>query len=740
MKKQILSLAFLAATTIPAFAGGAAFWTPSERTGEKSRIEAESYLTYQLRFADMANALRKATQNPQGAVAISLPVPDGSNKTFLVWETPISTGDFYQKYPDLLTYTGTQKDNPAVTVKIDVGEGAFHAMILDGTAQYFIDPFSLANDGSYIVYDRKAMNPDAREKMRCELDAVAKAVPDPAPNPAALLTNGAVKHTYRLALACTGEYARAATGLSNPTKVQVLAKMITTMNRVNGIYETELAATMQLVPNTDTLIFTNGATDPYTNSNSSAMLGENQAVVDARIGSGNYDIGHVFSTGGGGVAALGSLCNNSTKARGVTGSSSPVGDPFDVDFVAHEMGHQFGAQHTFNAGTGGSCGGGNRSGSSAYEPGSGSTIMAYAGICGSSDNLQRNSDAYFHFKSLDQTTTRISQVPTCGTSTNTGNPIPAIAQAPATYNIPWYTPFELTAPTVSGTGVTYSWEQDDLGSASSYNTADTAGPVWRSNTPTSSPTRVFPAMSRLLLNLPGLIGDRLPTVGRTTTFRLTVRDVRNGTGAFAISNSDLVKVQSIKAADTFKITNLLLSTDTLIGGGQKTITWNVSNSTAAPINCNAVDIYYSVDGGQTFPYTLASNVPNTGSATVTIPNITTVNGRIKLKASNSIFFVINRALLRTEFDPSSIHNVSGAEKLVKVYPVPAKDVVKLEIPGNLSSVNAVLYNNMGQQVWKGRFESGVNIFPVAALPVGAYYFRLQNVEQGFAETTSFVVQ
>ncbi len=739
MKKYILSLALLAAA-VPAFAGGApsSFWSQTETRPTPPRIGAESYLSYRLSFTDMVNALKGAAQHPQGAVALRLPLPDGSVRTFQVWETPIATGDLYENYPDLRVYTGTQQDKPEVTVKIDVGDGFFHAMILDGGAQYFIDPHSLLQDDHYIVYDRKNMSKDGREMMRCELEAAAVVAPGGG-SPGELLANGTIKRTYRLALACTGEYARTVTGLINPAKSQVLARMITSINRVNGIYEREIAATLQLIPNTDVLIYTDGATDPYTNNNGPAMLAENQAVVDSRIGNANYDIGHVFSTGGGGIASKGSLCISSAKARGVTGSPNPIGDPFDVDFVAHEIGHQFGGDHTFNANTG-NCSG-NGAVSSAFEPGSGSTIMAYAGICGGSDNIQGRSDAYFHFRSLDQTTTHMTNVAGCGVTAATAHTPPVIAQPGASYNIPWLTPFELTADPVAGTAVTYCWEQSDLGNfRASYTEASATGPVWRTQAPTPDRTRTFPSLSRLLANQTGTAGDRPVAVGRTMNFRLTVRDVKNGTGAFNMSNPNLAAVRTIQATDTFRITNLLLTTDTLAGGQPKTVTWNVSNTTAAPINCDKVDIYYSVDSGRTWPFLMASNVPNNGSATVVIPNIATNKGRIKIKASNNIFFVINRALLRVAFDPASVHNVSGTEKLVKIYPVPAKDVVKLEIPGNLTSVNAVLYNNMGQQVWKGRFESGVNTFPVAALPVGNYYFRLQNVEKGFAETTPFVVQ
>src|SRR5690606_22782836 len=180
-----------------------------------------------------------------------------------------------------------------------------------------------------------------------------------------------------------------------PTKLNVLSAMVTTINRVNGIYEKELSVSLELIGDNDTLIYLNGSTDPFdANNNGGALLGQNQTNTNTVIGAANYDIGHIFSTDGGGIAFLGCVCANNQKARGVTGSPSPVGDPFDVDYVAHEMGHQFGANHSFNA-----CSG-TESQQNAFEPGSGSTIMAYAGICGPVNNLQANSHDYFHITSL----------------------------------------------------------------------------------------------------------------------------------------------------------------------------------------------------------------------------------------------------------------------------------------------------------------------------------------------------
>ncbi len=316
-------------------------------------IVPQAYYTLKLDVNGMKNFLSEVSKEFSIESAtktdfIYLPVPDGSLQKFSILESPIMESALGKKYPEIKTYVGKGIDDPFATVRLDFTPLGFHAMILSPAGDIFIDPYSLGDVENYISYYRKDyINENksfecdliAEENKLQELEYLKQSI--------TLTPTGPQLRTYRLAVACTGEYAAVFGG----TVPAALAAIVTSVNRVNGVYEKEVAVRMVLVANNDTLVFTNASTDPYSNNDGGAMLSQNITTVNARIGSLYYDIGHVFSTGGGGVAYLGCVCGFS-KAGGVTGSPSPIGDPFDIDYVAHEMGHQFGGNHSFNGTTG----------------------------------------------------------------------------------------------------------------------------------------------------------------------------------------------------------------------------------------------------------------------------------------------------------------------------------------------------------------------------------------------------
>lgn len=573
--------------------------------------------------------VHSATRQTSGLL-FEMPMADGSYETFRVFEYDLLHPALSAKFPNIKTYTGQGVTDPSATIKLDLTEQGFHAMVRSPKGSVFIDPYNKNTTEEYICYYKHDLQ--RLQSFNCDQVSTSEEMERELKNNIGLRTNGTQLRTYDLALACTGEYAAFFGG----TVVGAQGGMTTTMNRVNGIYEDELSIRMQFVANNNLLIYTNSATDPYTNGNGSTMLTENQNNCNTVIGNANYDIGHVVSTGGGGVAGLGVVCNSTNKGRGVTGSGSPTGDAFDVDYVAHEMGHQFGGNHTFNSVTS-SCNG-NRSTNAAYEPGSGITIQAYAGICGS-DNLASNSIAYFHGYSLDEMIifSTINGGNSCPTTTATGNIAPVVTSMAYNCSIPISTPFMLTGGATDGNGdpLTYSWEERDLGTAGAWNVQSTTAPQFRPFPPTTDPSRTFPKLSDIINNTT-TVGELLPNQARTLKFRLTARDNRNGGGGIMHPDTN-VTVTVVNGGGAFAVT----SPNTAVswaGGSSQTVAWNVSGTTANGINTANVKISLSTDGGNTFPTVLLASTANDGSESVTLPNISTTTARIKVEAVGNIFF------------------------------------------------------------------------------------------------------
>lgn len=567
------------------------------------------------------------------AVVMTLPLPDGRYQYFRLYESPVMAPELAAKFPTIKTYSARGVDDVYASGRLDWTPKGFHAMIYTPGGTFYIDPYSQGDIVHYLSYYKDAFTREEEELLEEIGPIEAGSLPplEMSGGP----TTGPTLRTHRLAVAATGEY----TIYHGGTVPLAMAEIVIAVNRVTGVYEREVAVRMELIPNNNLIVYTNPATDPYTNNNGSMMLGENQTNLDAVIGNANYDIGHVFSTGGGGVAFLGVVCTTGLKARGVTGLSNPIGDPFYIDYVAHEMGHQYGGRHSFN-GNEGSCAG-NRSAGSAYEPGSGSTIMAYAGICGSQD-LQPNSDDYFHVISFQEivTYTTTGNGSTCGTTTSTGNNPPAVTVPAGGFTIPMQTPFVLTgsATDPDSDPLTYNWEEFDLGPAGHPNSPVGTAPIFRSFEAVADPSRTFPKMSDIVNNTQ-TIGEILPTYARALTFRLTARDNHESPSAGGVAFEQM-NFSVTDQAGPFLVTNPNTAVTWPIGT-LKTVSWDVANTNTAPVNCTGANILLSTDGGYTYPATLATNVANDGSHSVVVPNNPSTTARVRVECANNIFFDIS---------------------------------------------------------------------------------------------------
>ncbi|MEM8908485.1 MAG: reprolysin-like metallopeptidase, partial [Bacteroidota bacterium] len=583
---------------------------------------AQSQLTTQLTNAP----LRFSPEAQQIEVVLDLPMPDGSIQQFEIQEAPVMHPKLGARYPNMKSYCGKGIDDPTAYVRFDVTPNGFHGMVLSGRMPTaFIDPYAQGDTEHYISYYKKDYQKAENVPFVCEVEGGAITPGSGHPTAANAEVGDCQLRVYRLALACVGEYAQ----FHGSTIEGAMAAMVTTMTRVNGIYERDLGVTMEMVENNDLLIFLNPFTDPY--SNTSGDLGANQSTCNSIIGSANFDVGHLLTTSGGGVAMLNAPCVNNIKARGLSGQGAPVGDPYDVDYVAHEMGHQFGGNHTQNN----PC---NRVGFAAVEPGSASTIMGYAGIC--NPNVQSNSDDHFHALNLQEMAANITfgNSSTCPATFDTGNTAPMI-DAGANYTLPVLTPFTLTATAVDPDNdqLTYCWEQMNPEPAPMPpQPTSTQGPAFRSISPVDSPSRTFPNLTDLNNNVDPT-WEELPAVSRTMNFRCTVRDNYMGAGC---TDEDDVVVTFRQEAGPFLVLNPNTNITWTVGDFAE-VNWDVANTDVAPISCANVNILLSTDGGLTYPIVLAENVANNGALLIEVPDQVGNNNRVKVVCADNIFFDIS---------------------------------------------------------------------------------------------------
>lgn len=575
---------------------------------------------------------------------IEFPLEDGSTGLFAVHESNVLSDEDKIAFPEIKSFVGFGITEPGQNIRFNLFYDEILGQIKSKGKEVFVEPLKDS--------DQHAFKKDLKNGFVCEVEESMANFNDF--KSLSTTSNGAVLKTYTIAVAGTTEF----TTENGGTSAGGMNTITAAINVLNGYYENEVGISLQLMTGNSVLVYS-GA-DPF-NPGSGNLPLEAQNGISGAVASSNYDVGHVFhylgaGFGGSGIASIGVVCVNTAKAGGWSAYGGGLGFAGLVDIAVHEIAHQFGANHTFY-GSVSNCAPGNRNPATAYEPGGGTTFMGYPGICGAHNIVSGTGDLYFHAKSLDEIVTFINATngSSCATATSSAN-TPPTANAGADYIIPVNTPFELTGSgtDADGDNLTYCWEQYNTNAtASTANTApnDAANfagaPLFRSFTPTSSPTRSFPSISDVVFGVQN-IGEILSNVAQTATFRLTVRDNsasdgNSSAGGYACDDMTVQFVGDANAnpLDAFNVTGPNTAVTWTVGSSA-TVTWNVGNSASAPVSCANVDILLSTDGGNTFPSVIATGIANNGTYTFTVPNLPgSSSARVKVKCSNNIFYDIN---------------------------------------------------------------------------------------------------
>ena len=639
-------------------------WTEVEKPGIDSSgktrkpIMPTNYKLFQFDYAKLKSQLINVPnrENFTGTsnVVVSFPMPDGNLSRFRILEASVFENVLQEAFPDIRSFVGQGIDDPSAIIRFSLSpEKGVSALIRSGISEttFIIDPYSM-DYKTFIVFDRKhaGKGPSFSCSTEDGLDVTNFGPTNRTPEFENVVLNNAddaILRRFRVAISCTGEYATYHGG----TLAGVNAAYNATMTRVNALYEMDFNATMIIIANNNNVVYLNAATDPYGNTDANYNT-EVQAVMNSQIGAANYDVGHLFSSIGnnGNAGCIGCICgtgSSTAKGSGYTTSTVPEGESFDVDYVAHEFGHQFGGNHTFTFS--------DENNAVNMEPGSGVTIMGYAGITGPTD-VATNSIPIFHAGTIQQVTNNIKSK-SCDVEIVTGNSVPSPSVPSATKTLPRGTAFKLTGSATDADNdiLSFCWEQVDdattnAGLCNAYTTYDTdcfpaetktQGPNFRSFMPKNNGTRYFPRIEDHVAN--GITGNpweivpNNPAANRTLNFRMTVRDNRFGAGT---NESVNVAVTFDRTRGPFLVTSQNTAGISYTQGSTQTVTWSVNNTNSMTGAAN-VNIKLSTDGGLTYPTTLVANTPNDGSQTVTIPNVSAPYCRILIEPTANDFYAIN---------------------------------------------------------------------------------------------------
>ena len=642
---------------------------PSEKNSFLKNFNENKYQVFSLDLdklkAQLDGVPSRNNISSSSMAEIYFPDNNGGMERFQVSETSTLAPEIALKYPNIKTYIGFSLDNPGTRIRFSITPQGLKTMsTYPNKPTLFTVPLNKGNVSQYITYDRN-VRIDSKKDFECLTEN--EYVPIKEITSFNRDANDQILRTLRIAISTTGEYTNFwddGDNTNGDAQEDALAAVVSTLNRTNEVFEVDMAVSFQLVSGTE-IIYPTASTDPYSSSSPNGQL---QSTLTSEVGESNYDIGHLFDYGSnnGNAGCIGCVCVDGQKGSGFSShqftdnDGGPyMDDFFDIDYVPHEIGHQMGGNHTFSMSSEGT--GVN------YEPGSGTTIMGYAGITGA-DDVQDHSDPYFHYGTINQVLNNLENK-TCWTSTVITNN-PPVANAGSDYTIPQGTAFKLVGSATDldeRDVLTYSWEQVDDGitTRSTFGPTKTSGAVWRSRPPSTNPTRYMPVKSRVLSGEltetnPGVTVDNISwetvsTVARSLDFALTVRDrsETNGTGQFPQSDFDFMTVTVDGNSGPFAVISQTANETWNVGESQ-TVTWDVAGTASGIVNTPTVNIYLSTDGGLTFPFLAANNVANDGSHTFSVPP---TNGdsnqlRIMVEGNDNIFYAVNStnlSLQQSEF-------------------------------------------------------------------------------------------
>lgn len=704
------------------------YWQPVARNTEKS---PDKY--YELDISVLRNQLRSSQVNKSEYVIVEVPTLEGELEKFKVRSFSVLDENLAEKY-QLGSYTGVSLSAPHRVIRFSISPNDFQCMISDHGKYEFINP-ERGRKGIYRVHPKTHKSSTSGKVFECSVNENHTAVKlldklysSDNQSFAKLRTSDDQKYrTLRIAISTTGEYTQIFGGIDG-----ALAQINATMTRVNAVFERDLALHLNVVANTD-IIYTDPATDPY----SDAALGtqgdwnlELQKTLTKVVGEKNYDIGHLFgaSGGGGNAGCIGCICISpklnrqgipTTNGKGSAFTSpsvdnQPYGDSFDIDFVAHEIGHQLGANHTFSYAI-------EASGSGAQvEPGSGSTIMGYAGL--TSANVQGKSDAYFSIVSLNQIQKNLENK-ACDVEIAITKNTPPKIEALQNYTIPKQTPFvlEAKATDIEGDALTYTWEQTDSATLPimAVTGDNTQGGNFRSLLPSNSPSRYFPNLKSVIT---GNLVDRqaweaVSNVARTMNFAVTVRDNNAISTQQQVSTAE--QVITVSSDGPFEVTSTRLYHNI-----NRPITWDVANTDMAPYNVKNVKIDYTTDAGANW-IVLAESTPNDGSEVFDLKTLVDKEIQVRITALDHIFYTISGPLLVTEIKQCS----AGAPKNF-ILNVGEDKIVNVSWDEVLNAKYKLRYRAQTDTEWTEIEVDGLSYQIINAEPNKVYEVQLANVCNG----------